>query len=219
MIKLWHTLRDGDPYGGARNSNKIVIALDEIGEKCDLQAVRRMEDVRPQDAPYRKLNPNGVVPTIEEDGLVLWESGAILRYLADTRPGKGLLPQDAKARASADQWLTWEGATLAPALINLFMLMMAEQPDEQAMAGASAVYMGGLGILDQQLAGRDYVAGDFSAADIALGSLVPISFNVGLDLSGNGNIIAWLNRLRARPAFSGNEMFTADCEAGAAQLG
>lgn len=219
MIKVWHTARDGDPFGGARNSNKILLALDEIGERYELQKVRRVEDVRPADAPYRKLNPNGVVPTIDDGGFVLWESGAILRYLADSRPGKGLMPEDLKGRAYAQQWLTWEGATLGPALLGLFYSMMAQPPNEQATATARAGYLGSLGILDAQLAGRDYVAGAFSVADIALGSLTALSFGLGLDLSGQKNLLAWLRRLRARPAFAANEIFIADLQAGAAQLG
>ena len=218
MLKLWHTPRDGDPFGGARNSNKIVIALDEIGETCEVQPMRRLEEVRPLDAPYRKINPNGVVPTIEEDGLVLWESGAILRYLADSRPGKGLMPDDLKARATSQQWLTWEGATLAPALMNFFVLASSEQPDETALAGARDGFIGTLAILEQQLAGRDYVAGTFSVADIAIGSIVPLAFALGVDLSANSNTLAWLKRLSERPAFANNEMFTADLKAGEAQL-
>lgn len=219
MIKVYHTPRDGDPYGGARNSNKILLALDEIGERYEVQAMNRLEQVRPVDAPYRKLNPNGVVPTVDDDGFVLWESGAILRYLADSRPGKGLMPEDLKGRAHAQQWLTWEGATLAPALLNLFFSMMAQPPNEQATAAARAGYLGGLDILDAQLAGKDYVAGPFSVADIALGSLTALSFGLGLDLSGHKNVLGWLRRLRARPAFARNEIFAADLQAGAAQLG
>lgn len=181
--------------------------------------MKRLEEVRPADAPYRKLNPNGVVPTIEDDGLVLWESGAILRYLADTRPGKGLMPEDVKGKALAQQWLTWEGATLAPALLNLFFSMMAQPPNEDATAMARGAYLGGLGILDAQLAGKDYVAGAFSVADIALGSLTALSFGLGLDLTPYPNILNWLKRLRARPAFAASEIFTADLQAGAAQLG
>lgn len=218
MVKLWHVAREGDPYGGARNSNKVVLALDELGERYELKTVLRLADVRPPDAPYRKLNPNGVVPTLEEDGLVLWESGAILRYLADSRPGRGLMPDDVRGRALAQQWLTWEGATLAPALIGYFLATLAEPRNEAAVEAARGAYLDKLGILDRQLAGRDYVAGAFSVADIALGSLTALSFGLGLDLGSYRHILAWLRRLRARPAFARNEMFAADLQAGAAQL-
>lgn len=219
MIKVWHIGRDGDPYGGARNSNKILLALDEIGEAYEVTLVSRLNDVRPADAPYRKLNPNGVAPTINDGGLVLWESGAILRYLADTRPGKGLMPDDLRAKAIPQQWLTWEGATIAPSLLGLFFAMMAQPPSAPAIETARAVYLGNLGILNAQLTGKDYVAGAFSVADIALGSLVALSFGLGLDLKPYPAILAWLKRLRGRPAWAKNEIFNADLAAGAAQLG
>lgn len=219
MIELYHFQREGDPYGGSRNSNKILIALEEIGEKYQLKLISRMEDCRPLNAPYRKLNPNGVTPTINDDGFILWESGAILRYLAESRANTTLLPADLKQRALVQQWVTWEGATLAPSLLNLFFAMMAPKPDDAAIAAAKTGLLGNLAILDAQLAGRDYVCGDFSIADIALGCLVPISFNLGLDLTPYPHLLAWIKRLRARPAWGKSKTIMADMAAGQAQLG
>lgn len=218
MLKLYHFQREGDPYGGSRNSSKILIALEEIGEPYRLELLSRMEDCRPATAPYRRLNPNGVTPTIDDDGFILWESGAILRYLADSRPHAGLLPSDLKQRAIAQQWLSWEGATLAPSLLNLFFAMMAPKPDDDAVAAAKAGLLGNLAILDARLAGRAYVADDFSVADIALGCLVPICFNLGLDLTPYPHLLAWIKRLRARPAWRKSDTIMADMAAGEAQL-
>ena len=108
-MKIWHIAREGDPYGGSRNANKILLALDEIGEQRQVERVRRA-DARDANGALRKLNPNGLVPVIEDDGLVLWESNAILRYLGDSRPAAAFLPSDAKAAAVVQQWLTWEDA-------------------------------------------------------------------------------------------------------------
>jgi len=124
-----------------------------------------------------------------------------------------------KQRALVQQWVTWEGATLAPSLLNLFFAMMAPKPDDAAIAAAKAGMLGNLAILDAQLAGRDYVCGDFSIADIALGCLVPISFNLGLDLTPYPHLLAWIKRLRARPAWGKSETVMADMAAGQAQLG
>lgn len=219
MLELYHIQREGDPYGGSRNSSKVLIALEEIGEKYDVRLLSRLEDCRPADAPYRKINPNGVVPAINDDGLILWESGAILRYLADTREGMTLMPRDIRQRALVQQWLTWEGTTLNPALLSLFFAMMAPKPDNDAIAAAKAAYLGNLAILNAQLAGKDYVCGSFSIADIALGCIAPISFNLGLDLTPYPDLLAWIKRLGARPAWAKAETVIADMAAGKAQLG
>jgi len=217
MLKLWHIARDGDAYGGSRNANKILLALDEIGEQRQVQGVSRA-DVRDTDGPFRKLNPNGLVPVIDDGGLVLWESGAILRYLGDTRPGNGLLPADPKAAAVVQQWLTWEAATYAPSLHALFFALMADPRSEAAVDAARATYLGQLRIVDAALAGREYLAGSFSVADIALGAMIPLSFVIGLDLKPYPRLLAWLRRLAARKAWQGNDIFAADMAAGAAQL-
>ncbi len=218
MITVWHIPRAADPFGGARNSNKVLIALSELGEEHEIRAVRR-EDIRQASSPYRALNPNGVVPTIEHDGLVLWESGAILRYFADTWPEKNLMPQDVRGRALVQQWVAWEGATFAPALLRLFAAAMATEQDPQARAEAEQGSSMVSAVLDRQLASGAYVCGAFSIADIALGSVVPLLFGLGVDLRGSPNILSWLRKLRTRPAFSSNEIFCADMEKGADQLG
>ena len=217
MLKVWHIAREGDPHGGSRNANKILLALDEISEPRQIQLVSRA-DLQASDGALRKLNPNGVVPVIEEQGLVLWESGAILRYLGDTRRGSNLLPEDSQAAATVQQWLTWEGATYAPRLYALFFAMMADPPGEGAVDAARGAYLRQLQLLDAALAGRDYIAGSFSIADIALGAMIPLSFVVGLDLRPYPNLLGWLRRLAARDAWRRNEIFTADMAAGATQL-
>ena len=217
MLKVWHIAREGDPYGGSRNANKILLALDEIGETHQVRLVSRAE-VRAADGAYRKMNPNGVVPAIEEQGLVLWESGAILRYLGDTRGGEALLPKDPRAAAAVQQWLTWESATYAVSLHGLFFALMADPRSEAAVDTARGAYLRHLQILDSALQGRDYVAGTFSIADIALGAMVPLSFVIGLDLKPYPRLHGWLRRLAARDAWKGNEIFSTDMAAGAAQL-
>ena len=217
MLKVWHIAREGDPFGGSRNANKILLALDEIDEPRQVSLVSRT-DVRAADGPFRKLNPNGVVPVIEEDGLVLWESGAILRYLGDTRRSSVLLPQDPQAVATVQQWLTWESATYGPSLHALFFALMADPRSEAAVDAARGAYLRQLQTLDDALAGRDYVAGTFSIADIALGAMIPLSFAIGLDLKPYPGLLGWLGRLAARDAWKRNEIFTADMAAGAAQL-
>ena len=217
MLKVWHIAREGDPFGGSRNANKILLALDEIDEPRQVHLISRA-DVRAADGAFRKLNPNGFVPVIEEQGLVLWESGAILRYLGDTRRGKALLPEDLRAAATVQQWLTWESATYGPSLHGLFFALMADPRNEAAVDTARDAYLRQLQIVEAALEGRDYLAGMFSIADIALGAMVPLSFVIGLDLKPYPKLVDWLRRLAARDAWARNEIFSADMAAGAAQL-
>jgi glutathione S-transferase len=215
MLKLYHILREGDPFGGSRNGCKALIALEEIGEKYEVVALQRMTECRPADAPYRKINPNGVTPAIDDGGFMLWESSAILQHLARTRPAANLLPTESRALATVQQWLAWEAATLAPSLLALFFAM-TRQPEPVAadVEATKAAYVANLKILDDHLRGREYIAGTYSVADIACGALVPISFLLGLDLSGYGNLVQWLRRLRARPAFQRADAVMADMAAG-----
>ena len=217
MLKIWHIAREGDAFGGSRNANKILLALDEIDEPRQVNLTSRA-DLRDAGGPFRKLNPNGVVPVIEEDGLVLWESGAILRYLGDTRRSSALLPQNPQAVAMVQQWLTWESATYGPSLHALFFELMADPRSDAAVDAARVTYLRQLQTLNDALAGRDYVASIFSIADIALGAMIPLSFAIGLDLKPYPELLGWLGRLSARDAWKHNEIFMADMAAGPAQL-
>jgi glutathione S-transferase len=219
MIKLYHIQAEGDPFGGSRNGCKAVIALEEMGVDYEVSALDRMADCRPADAPYRQINPNGVTPTIDDNGFILWESGAILQYLADANPSSGLLPTDLKKRAKVQQWVAWEGASFAPALLNFFFAMTAPEPDEATVATTKEAFLGALGILNNQLAGKDYISGDYSIADIAIGAVTSLSFLLGLDLTPYPNILAWLARLRDKPSWQAAAAVMADMEAGKEQIG
>jgi len=218
MIKLYQIEIEGDPFGGSRNGCKAVIALEELGISYEVNALDRINDCRPADAPYRQLNPNGVTPTIDDNGFILWESGAILQYLAKNDPKSSLLPSDPKKQALVSQWLAWEGATFAPALLNLFFAMTAEEPDEKTVAATKDAFLSTLGILNQQLAGQEFICGQYSIADIANGAITPLSFLLGLDLTQFPNIISWLKRLRARPSWQAAGAVMSDMNAGEEQL-
>jgi glutathione S-transferase len=218
MLKLYHILREGDPFGGSRNGCKALIALEELGEPYTVVPLSRLDDCRMADAPYRKINPNGVTPAIDDEGFILWESTAILQYLARKRPSAGLLPDASPDLARVQQWLAWEGATYAPSLMAMFLAASRPEPVAEDVATAKAALTGNLGILDTALERHDYVAGSYSVADIALGSVVPIVFLLGIDITGHRNIVGWLRRLRGRTAWQKADAVMADLAAGAGQL-
>ena len=212
MIRLHHVLPKSDSMGGSRNAAKISIALRELEEQFEVIDHNRDKDLRPPGAPYRKLNPNGVTPTIEENGLVLWESSAILRYLADTR-GR-LIPGNLRMRAVAQQWLSWEAATFQPSFLA-FYFAASSNVSRESQDAARGQYVSKVAILDGALGTTGgFVAGDFSIADIALGAITPIGFHLGIDLKPYRNVSRWLSSLAMRSAWMEEEAFRNDMEVG-----
>ena len=125
---------------------------------------------------YRKLNPNGLVPTIVDDGFVLWESNAIVRYLGACHGRGSLWSESERERARADCWMDWCSTVLWPALRPLFLALVRTPPAQRDAAGieqSRAASAGALALLDGHLATRGWVAGDaFSMGDVPLGCVV-----------------------------------------------
>jgi glutathione S-transferase len=154
---------------------------------------------------YRAMNPNGLVPTIEDDGLVLWESNAIVRYLAAKHGAGTLWPDDPKTRARADQWLEWHSTTFWPAMRPLFLGLVRTPPerrDPKVIEDARQQCGAALTILDRHLASNAYVAGEaFTAGDIALGTGVWRWFALPIERIALPNLQRWFDALAARPAY------------------
>ena len=125
----------------------------------------------PKAAEFLKLNPNAQVPVLIDEAFVLWESNAILTYLAHKHGA--FVPADPKARALVDQWLYWQLGELNPAwgyAVNALLRRNPAYADEQRVAESVARWTRMLGILDGQLSKHPYVAGEsFTITDIAIG--------------------------------------------------
>lgn len=158
-----------------------------------------------KDPEYLKLNPNGLVPTLVDDGFVLWESNAIVRYLAAKYGQGGLCPDDPRERASADRWMDWHGSVLSPALSPMIYGLVRAKPehrDPAAIAAARDKTAAALAILDRALAGSDYVAGPrFTMGDIPVGIAAYRWFNLPIERENHPQLAAWYGRLSRRPAF------------------
>jgi glutathione S-transferase len=165
-------------------------------------------------AEYRAMNPNGRIPTLVDCDVVLWESHAILRYLAlreiERQPGQEhhlLYPAGAAARARVERWLDWVLSTLQPAERNLFWGMIRTKPEDRDMAvitAAAAASAAAWQVLDAHLAhGHPFVEGEaMPLADIALGAYARRWF--GIDIAGKPplpRLDAWYARLSERAAF------------------
>lgn len=151
---------------------------------------------------FLAMNPNGRVPVLVDEDFVLWESTAILHYLA-AKAG-ALLPNDARGRAEVDRWMSWLLAHLGPAMSKVAFERIVKKltgqgaPDEAAIAVGKADFTRLTAMLDAALEGRDYLAGTLSIADFALAAHYSLAATCGLDLSPYPRVSAWLGRVVAR---------------------
>ena len=191
-------------HGRADSSNvqKVLWLLDELG--LPFERIDRGGRFGGLDDPdYRALNPNGLVPTVIDGDLVLWESQAILRHYARQHPEAGLFPTDAADAARSDMLLDWNITTLWPAIGVAFRAVAREgRPREapevqQALDKAAQV----IPILEGLLAGRDYVGGSFGIGDIPPAVSLSRWRFLGRELTDWPVVDAWYRRCAARPAF------------------
>ncbi len=159
---------------------------------------------------YRAMNPNGLVPCIQDDGFTLWESNAIVRYLC-AKHGEGVLyPRDLKQRATADQWMDWATSTFASAYRDLFLntvRLPAEQRKKDVAQRGLQACAGYLGIVDAALAQKPFLSGsDFGMGDIPLACLIYAWFEMPIQRPALGHLEAWYRRLALRPAYRNRVM-------------
>jgi glutathione S-transferase len=119
---------------------------------------------------YRRLNPNGLIPTLVDGDHVLWESTAILRYLACAHGDRLLYPADLRRQSLCDQWMTWHISTSVPSMRPLFIEVLRNQSRDAELVERETVRCNAMiAILDAQLARSPYVAGDeMTLADLCL---------------------------------------------------
>ena len=198
MIRIWGR-------ANSVNVKKALWCLDELGLEYErIDAGMQFGVVNTPE--YRSMNPNGLVPTMDEDGFIVWESHTIVRYLAD-KYGKGVLrPMDLLPRTIANQWMDWAftfQGSVRDAFWNLIRTP-AEKRDARAIE-ASRVKSGEMAkILDAALADRMYVAGAFSMGDIPIGCEVQRWMRLPIERPPLPNLEAWFERLCARTAFKKN---------------
>jgi len=152
---------------------------------------------------YRRRNPNGLVPTIDDDGFILWESNAIVRYLA-AKLQSNLWPALPRMRAEADQWMDWSHtlwAALRPAFLGLIRTP-PEKRNEAVIAEALRKTDELLQLVDLHLAARPYLAGDeFTIGDIPAGCAIWRWLEMPIDRPARPNVVRWFERLSERPAY------------------
>jgi glutathione S-transferase len=154
---------------------------------------------------YRKLNPNGLVPTIDDEGFVLWESNAVVRYLAGKHGQGGLAPSDPHVRAIADQWMDWQVSLFWPTIRVAFMGLVRTpeaQRDPQAIEASRAKSAEILRIVDAQLASRPFLAGEtLTIGDIPMGCSIWRWMTLPIERPSLPNVERWFNALCERAAY------------------
>lgn len=182
-------------------ARRVLITLLEKGLKHEAVIID-MAARQHRSPEYLALNPYGRVPTLEEDGLVLYESSAILQYLEATHPKPPLTPPDAKGRAVVDMHLRLCDLQMgSPTGTIIFpkRFMPKERWDMAAIENAQKAIIKHLAIVEQQLGGNDYLVGNtYSLADIAY---IPfIEFLPLMEITPGPAVAAWRERLLARPS-------------------
>ena len=196
-IVLWGRLN-------SHNVKKVAWALVEMG----LPFVRHdIGGAFGYTSEYLAMNPNRLVPTIEDGNLVLWESNAILRYLADAH-GPDFRSHDPKVRAAGDKWMDWQ-FTFAEALRDAFLGCIRQGRDASDPAVAASAAKAGemMALLDAQLARGPWLSGErFGIADIPMGVYAHTFFSLPVTRPDLPHLAEWYARLKTRPGYAAQVM-------------
>lgn len=210
MLKLW-----GRPTSA--RTQKVLWTLAEIG--LDFEFILASATMGPgghvskgnkpfgivDTTEYRAKNPTGKVPTIDDDGFVLWESNSIVRYLAMQYAPDLLYGNDVRTFASASRWLDWENNELLPPQHEMVMHLVrlpADRRDPHELEKARQDFLKHLQVAEDQLGRTAHIAGDrFTYGDIPLGIRVHRWHLFGLESPAMPNIMRWYQKIMERPAF------------------
>ena len=197
MLKIWGRVN-------SVNVKKALWAAEELGLKYE-RIDAGMEHGVNKTPEYLKMNPNGLVPTIDDDGFTLWESHTIVRYLAAKHGAGTLWPTEAKPRADVDRWMDWTYSFSREFQRPVFWPLVRTPPekrDQKAIAEAVKKCGEMLGIVDATLAGRKYLGGSaFTMGEIPLGCHVQLWMRLPIERPRQPNLEAWFGRLCERPAY------------------
>jgi glutathione S-transferase len=197
MLKIW---------GRASSSNvqKVLWCCAELDvpfERVDLGGPFGGN----RDPEYLRLNPNGLVPTVKDGDLIMWESNTICRYLASTHHGERLYPRDPAARTHVERWMDWQLASVGPPMGQLLFGLVRTNPERRDQAAIEAARRRALAaweIVEDELADRAFLAGaELTLAEIVLGTQIYRWFNFPIERPDLPKLRAWYDRMRERPGF------------------
>ena len=198
MLKIWGRTN-------SINVQKVLWCCAELNLKYDRVDAGREFGVN-NTPEYLAMNPNGLVPTINDDGLILWESHAIVRHLSRKHGNGSLWPGDPRALANADRWMEWYSTTLWNNLRPVFWNLVRTEPAKRDMAlveDARRKMADNLKMVEANLAGGPYMAGSaFTMADIPMGVALHRWYLMPIERPDYPRLAAYYQRLKQRPAFA-----------------
>jgi glutathione S-transferase len=197
MLKVWGR-------NTSSNVQKVMWAIGDLGlahERVDIGG----SFGRNKEPTYLAMNPNGLVPTLEDGDLTIWESNTIVRYLA-ARYGAGTLePPDLAGRALASQWMDWQVSVVGPAIFGAFWGLIRTPPEKRdaaAIAASQAKTTDAMKMFDAALAKRAFAAGDsFSMGDIPVGIMAYRFRQLVPQHPPLPNFERWYAAIEQRPGF------------------
>ena len=187
------------------NTRRALLALEEVSAEYRLEPVDLMTGAQKSEA-YRKLNPTGRVPTLVDGEMVLWESNAILVYLAEKFPDRLFGGKSAVERAEVARWMFMNASHLSPALARIFAHTI-RLPEDQRLPRivdeSRAEVDRSLKALELHLkdTGRDYLVGPFGIADLSVAPSLAFGPMLGLSFDAYPAVAAWLGRVQGRPSW------------------
>jgi glutathione S-transferase len=197
MIRIWGR-------NTSVNVQKVMWAIGELNlphERIDVGG----SFGKNKEPAYLAINPNGLVPTLDEDGFFLWESNSIVRYLAAKYGPGGLEPSDLRERARATSWMDWQLSVASPAIHGMFWGLIRTPPEKRDHAAIDASRdktTAAMKILDAQLAKTAFVAGDtLSMGDIPAALMAYRFRRLAPERSGLDHLERWFRGIEQRAAF------------------
>ena len=172
------------------NNRKVEAFIKHFDLPVEIHSMGFREQENRTEA-YLRMNPMGKAPLLVDGDFYLWESNAILCYLATLHPETGMLPDDPQGRADCDRWLYWQ----AFHLINTIIATRAKSKSSDSKSGAAEKDIElNLGVLNGQLEGRGFVLGDLSIVDFAIAPYLLGRHGQAIDYDSFPNVRAWLDR-------------------------
>jgi glutathione S-transferase len=197
MLKVWGRTN-------SINVQKVMWTVGELGlahERVDAGGAFGGLDT----TAFGAMNPNRMIPVIEDGDAVVWESNAVVRYLAARHGAGGLWPDDPAARSLADRWMDWQLSTAQPAIGPVFQGLVRTPPerrDQAAIAAGAERLVAAMRLLDAHLAGRRFVAGDaLTVGDVPVGCVCWRYRELPIARPDLPNLERWFGELEARDAY------------------
>jgi len=195
MLKIWGRVN-------SINVQKPLMVLEEIGLQYERIDAGLQFGVNNTDA-YKAMNPNGVVPTIDDNGFILWESNSVARYIARKYGNAKLWPADVQEQANQDRWMDWQQTTMIAPVNAMFVPLIRGGGDASPEAIEKGRQRSGqvLAMLDAFLASNEFISGRiFGVADCVLGPSVHRWYNLPVERPRLVNLERWFDTLMARPS-------------------